>query len=242
MTISLSPTQTNETTVLRTFLESIMPAGVDCILAQANLVPEPSTPNFVMITPLRRVRLSTNVDTFVDCKLTGSISGSTMTITKVFYGALQVGSVIFGVGVATPTQVTAFGSGSGGLGTYTVSPSQSVGSETLAAGVMNAMQPTELTVQLDVHGPASGDNAQTISTLFRDDYAYQAFNALNPNMAPFYADDPRQVPFINDQAQFEDRWIIEACMQVNATVLDLPQEFFESVVVAFCPVDIFEPA
>jgi hypothetical protein len=252
MTISLTPSQSDTTTALRSFLIGyVLPPNVDVILAQVNRVAEPSNPDFVMMTPIRRRRLETNYDVFVDAKFTASIatvtSGlppvtvTTMTVTAFAYGALKVGSVVFGVNVANGTQVTAFGSGSGGLGTYLLNTAQTVASETMAAGVFNSLQPTEVAVQLDVHGPNSADNCQRISTLFRDDYAVRAFNSLNPNVAPLHADDFKQMPFINDQNQWEWRWVAEACLQVNATVADVPQQFFDQIVTTFIPADIIEP-
>ena len=60
---------------------------------------------------------------------TGSISGTTLTVTAVNYGTLRIGHVLFGPGVATGTSITALGTGTGGTGTYTVSTSQTVASE-----------------------------------------------------------------------------------------------------------------
>jgi hypothetical protein len=57
---------------------------------------------------------------------TGAISGTTLTVTNNVVGHLQVGSVITGTGVATGTTITALGTGSGGIGTYTVNISQLV--------------------------------------------------------------------------------------------------------------------
>jgi hypothetical protein len=57
---------------------------------------------------------------------TGSISGTTLTVTNNIVGFLQVGSVISGTGVATGTTITALGTGLGGAGTYTVNISQLV--------------------------------------------------------------------------------------------------------------------
>lgn len=64
---------------------------------------------------------------------TGSISGTTLTITAVSTGMLVPGRVIAGTGVTSGTTVTAFGTGSGGVGTYTVSVSQTVSSTTITA-------------------------------------------------------------------------------------------------------------
>jgi hypothetical protein len=65
--------------------------------------------------------------------VTGSISGTTLTITAVTAGSLQVGSVLDGTGVLPGTTITALGTGTGGTGTYTVNISQSVVSTTLTS-------------------------------------------------------------------------------------------------------------
>lgn len=65
---------------------------------------------------------------------TGSISGTTLTVTSISSASILVGQHVYGAGVAPGTAITAFGSGSGGTGTYTVNVSQTVGSESLAIG------------------------------------------------------------------------------------------------------------
>jgi hypothetical protein len=65
--------------------------------------------------------------------VTGSISTTTLTVTAVTSGTLYVGQTIQGTGVTTQTIITALGSGSGGVGTYTVNNSQTVASTTLYA-------------------------------------------------------------------------------------------------------------
>ena len=65
---------------------------------------------------------------------TGSIAGTTLTVTAVSAGVLAVGQVISGTGVTAGTTITALGTGTGGTGTYTVSVSQTVASTTLTNG------------------------------------------------------------------------------------------------------------
>jgi len=60
----------------------------------------------------------------------GQISGTTLTITNVTGGALYIGATITGTGVTADTRVTDFLTGSGGVGTYTVSVSQTVAAGT----------------------------------------------------------------------------------------------------------------
>ena len=63
---------------------------------------------------------------------TGSISGTTLTVTAVSAGTVQVGQVISGTGVTAGTTITALGTGTGSTGTYTVSASQIVASTTIS--------------------------------------------------------------------------------------------------------------
>ena len=65
--------------------------------------------------------------------VTGSISGTTLTVSAVTSGTLKIGQTIEGTGVTDGTIITAFVSGSGGAGTYTVSASQTVSSTTIYA-------------------------------------------------------------------------------------------------------------
>jgi len=65
--------------------------------------------------------------------VTGSISSTTLTVTAVESGILEVGSVISGTGIATGTVITALGTGAGGIGTYTINISQLVVSTAITA-------------------------------------------------------------------------------------------------------------
>lgn len=68
--------------------------------------------------------------------VTGSISGTTLTVTALTSGALSVGQTVSGTGVSTGTVITSYNTGRGGngtsaLGTYNVNISQTVGSITI---------------------------------------------------------------------------------------------------------------
>lgn len=73
------------------------------------------------------------IDGIQAAAFTGSISTTTLTVSAVGSGVLAVGQVLHGVGVTAQTYITAFGSGTGGTGTYTVSDSQTVGSISMTA-------------------------------------------------------------------------------------------------------------
>lgn len=64
---------------------------------------------------------------------TGQISGTTLTITNVTSGSLYIGATITGTGVTAGTRVVDFLTGSGNVGTYTVSVSQTVSAGTAIA-------------------------------------------------------------------------------------------------------------
>ncbi len=74
----------------------------------------------------------------VGAVFTGSISGTTLTITALTSGAISVGMTLTGAGVTTGTAITSLGTGVGGntasaLGTYSVNMSQTVGPITFTA-------------------------------------------------------------------------------------------------------------
>jgi hypothetical protein len=80
--------------------------------------------------------------------ITGSISGTTLTVTDVSSGAIALGMTITGSGVSSGTKIVRFGSGAGGNvnsdGTYTVNISQTVGSTTITAFTSDPCQSTQL--------------------------------------------------------------------------------------------------
>jgi len=73
----------------------------------------------------------------VNSAFTGSITGTTLTVTGVTDGAIALGMTISGTGITAGTKIVRFGSGAGGnvniTGTYTVSVSQTVGSTAISA-------------------------------------------------------------------------------------------------------------
>jgi hypothetical protein len=245
MSAYLDFTEAQALTVLRSFLLSILPP-IEVVRGQINRVGEPTAGDFVVMTPILRTRLETNTPTYMDAVFTGSIAATTLTVSAVAHGSILVGAPVApapgGHSVADETYVVAQLTGSvpGDVGTYRVSVSQTVASGGLLAGVVETLQPTQLTVQLDVHGPASGDNAQIIATLFRDPIACQAFRASGFPTQPLYASDPAQRPFQNAQDQIEYRWGVDAVIQVNPAVSTL-QQFAASLAATLVSVDATYP-
>lgn len=236
MTVTLSLTEAATLTALRNFLLPIV-NGAEVVRGLVNRVPEVTSADFVVMTPTWRNRLSTNVDDYLDCAFTGSISGTALVVTAVPLGTIVVGRQLFGVGVADNTLITA-GPSNGGPGTYTVNISQTVGVETLASGGVQATQNTQISIQLDVHGPNSGDNCQIITTLLRDEYA--ADQMAGTGVSPLYADEGKQMPLTDGEKQYEERWVIACELQINPSVI-VPMQFASALSANLINVDVTYP-
>lgn len=237
---TVSPNQDAIDTIVRSFLQNVLPGGIEIVLGQVNRVPEPQGTDFVVFTTIDRVRLETNVDEYADVLFTGSIANGTMTVSSVAFGTIGAGAILFGSGVIVGTVITGIGSGTGGTGTYTVSPAQMTASGSIACGAKQLTANTQIIYQVDVYGPNAADNAQIVMAAWRDPYAFEFMQALNSAVAPHYADDPKQVPVIYGEEQYEDRWIVEAKLQANQTVA-LPQQFAGVVQVTPKEVEVVFP-
>jgi len=65
--------------------------------------------------------------------VTGSITGTTLTVTAVTSGTLRVGQTLSGTGINAGTYISALGTGTGGTGNYTVVGDTSASSTTITA-------------------------------------------------------------------------------------------------------------
>lgn len=79
-------------------------------------------------SPATKLEVAGSTD--LSWQVTASISGTTMTVSAVTSGTIAVGDLVFGANVQPYTRVTALGTGTGGIGTYTVSVYQIVASAT----------------------------------------------------------------------------------------------------------------
>ena len=179
MAVTVTPTQTDILTALRSFLIAVLPTGIEVVRGQINRVPQPLDADFVVMTPLSRERIETNIDSYAD---------------------------------GFPD----------------------------APGVRTTLQPTRVTVQLDIHGPDSADNAQIITTLFRDEYGCDAFRLSGFDITPLHTSDPRQLAFINAEAQYEDRWSLDVVMQANPVVTSA-QQFAGTLAIGLIEIDTTYP-
>jgi hypothetical protein len=69
----------------------------------------------------------------------GSISGTTLTATLMKTGTIAVGQQVLCDGILPQTVITALGTGSGGVGTYTVNRSQTIASENVNTAAVGAV-------------------------------------------------------------------------------------------------------
>jgi hypothetical protein len=72
---------------------------------------------------------------------TGSVSGTTLTVTAMDFGTIVAGSFIRGTSIYAGQYVTGLGTGTGGVGTYTVSQSQIVASTTITVSNVPSLSP-----------------------------------------------------------------------------------------------------
>lgn len=94
-------------------------------------------------------------------QFTGSIAGTTLTVSAVSSGTLAVGQTLYDSSgnMFAGTTITALGTGSGGTGTYTVSISQTVASE-----AMGSITPNLNEIGVDINQiPVTGANYITVT-------------------------------------------------------------------------------
>jgi len=103
---------------------------------------------------------------------TGAIAGggTSLNVTAVTSGVIQVGMLITGTGVTAGTTITALGTGTGGTGTYTVSAAQTVASTTITGQ-------TRCIVGTFINGAAGGTGAVPASATAVGRPGQMAFDA-----------------------------------------------------------------
>jgi hypothetical protein len=238
---SLSFTEAQGFEVLGQFLQSVCAPSPITVIRQRGetapgqnvQVPEPEADDYVVMSSLSQERLEWNETTFADNMFTASISGTVLTVTDVPRGVVALGALLRDL--AQPTKLlpsTVVGpqtSGEpGGAGQYQVSPPQTVLQETMYGGVRSDLAGTKWTVQLDVHGPNSMNNARVIETLFFSEVATDFFGATGLPIAPLYSGDPHQAPFVNAEQSVEYRWVVDVVMEIGV-VVGTPQQFADEV-------------
>lgn len=86
---------------------------------------------------------------------------------------------------------------------------------------------TALHFQVDMYGPASGDNAQSFATAFRSLWGADQLKASY--LAPLHCDDPAQMPLIAGEQQWIARWTITCALHGNISI-SVDQQFADSLI------------
>jgi hypothetical protein len=76
----------------------------------------------------------------------------------------------------------------------------------------------QMSFQIDCYGEGAGDTAETLNVLYRDPYAAELFQESGYDVAPLYATDIQQAPFVSGEDQYEDRYTFEIELQINSRV------------------------
>ncbi len=236
---TISFTESAAFTALGNFIAAVTGLGAGQVIqGQQNRVAQPPLPDFVQMTALRQERLETNETTYYDNVVTGSIAGTTLTVsaTSRLEGlGLQPGMLLIDglwpvMNIAANTTIIEQLTGTeGGIGTYQVSVSQTLAPETLYAGLRADLVGTKWTFQLDIYGPKAGDNTKIIEALFRSEVGVELIgSAVSWDIVPLYCDEARQMPLVDGEEQYEQRFTMDACLQVSP-VIGTPQQFATSV-------------
>lgn len=88
-------------------------------------------------------------------------------------------------------------------------------------------------IQVDLYGPLSQPWAAQAKSLFRDSYAVDLFPS---NIVPLFADDAIQLPLVNGEEQWEQRWKMQMSVQYNPLVT-VSQDFATSLTATIIEVD-----
>jgi hypothetical protein len=238
----LSLTEENGFIAIREFLLGTVLSSnrpLDVIRGQQNLTSEPSYSDFIIVWPLFQRRLSTNIVTEYDNTVLGYINNDIMTVTDVTNGSVVFGQLVRDVfgsleNIVVSTQLSGTPQG---VGTYQLSNARSVPNDTLYIGERDDWTPTQWTVQLDVHGPNSGNNAKVIEGLFRSEVATKSFADSGYDMAPLYCEEARYLPFINAEQQVEYRWTLDLYFHTNP-IIKTSEQFADKLHTDLKPVDI----
>ncbi|VVE82844.1 phage neck terminator protein [Pandoraea sputorum] len=184
MSATISVSQSDVMTAVRSFLLGVVPNGVEVVQGYDNRLPAPTGPNYVQFWMVGNTRLSTNWNEYV---------GNTQPLPDPQDGKMQ------------------------------------------------ARMGTEARVQIDFYGPAAQEYADMVATLWRDDYACQAFATINPEIQPLHVDDAKNMPIVDGESQYEQRFMVEASLQFNP-VTSVPQDFAEELAIEeFINVDAAYP-
>lgn len=109
--------------------------------------------------------------------------------------------------------------------------------DTVAGEIKTISIGAEMVFQCDVYGVGAADNAAMLAFAFRDDYPGQFMPAGADAM---YATEPLQIPFVDSESNYEDRWTFDLTVGYNPT-LTIDQQSALSVDIVLQEVDTYYP-
>jgi hypothetical protein len=154
----------------------VSPAGVGKILVPFGSFSDNTDQLDGSTTSAYPVRLNT---TYFECGVrvdayaavvTGEITTTTLTVTAVTSGEIYLGMEISGSGVTAGTRITAFGTGTGGTGTYTVSESQTVSSTTITGDLPSKVVvecPGTYNISFSLQFKSTSNSTESVDIWFR---------------------------------------------------------------------------
>jgi hypothetical protein len=113
--------------------------------------------------------------------------------------------------------------------------------DTYTATTRSTERRNRYTIQIDCYGALAGDRATTISTMLRDSYAVEQFALQGFDMAPLYAEDAHQMPLMDGEDQYLERWTFSAVLQVNP-IITMTTTTADTLTIGLIDVDSTYPA
>lgn len=175
-------------------------------------------------------------NTFYGSTFTASISGTTMNVTAISGGhGPKISELVNGTGVAAGTSITACPGGTcGGTGNYTVSVSQTVGSQSMT-GTGDLVQNGAFLMQLVTAGQSGAGSAPTVAnygTTFSDNTAaWQLYAPVNYALILF--DGGSEVSFNQFDVSGCAYYNVEM-LKINSTTAPHHESFTQSTI-GSCP-------
>lgn len=84
------------------------------------------------------------------------------------------------------------------------------------------IQPVQVSIQIDFYGDGAQARQAKFTTLWRDAYAFDWFKSNGYPARPLYSDDRQFMQFVNESENYEQRWMCEAFLQIDQTIV-VPQ-------------------
>jgi len=106
--------------------------------------------------------------------------------------------------------------------------------ERIASGMRGITSTNIFSVQVDIFGKEADRYAQILQTMARD---WDSLGEFPAGIRPLYADNPKQLPIINDAGQWERRWTVTLAVQFDPT-LTLPADTLTTATIVPIPADV----